>query len=227
MTESPLLRDILHDEWGYDGLVMSDWTAARSTEPAARAALDLAMPGPASRFGPWGDALAEAVQDGRVDEALIDDKVLRILRLAARVGGLTEVPAPPAPAAVDIPGELRAAAAGSFVLARNERSCSRYRAQVWARSPSSARTPRSRARSAAAAPPSSRPTRSPRSRACAPPGSTWRSPPGRSGTCGPRRPARPGCCGRTDRVPAPRSGSSRPRVSWSARSSATAPCSGG
>ena len=119
MTESPLLRDILHDEWGYDGLVMSDWTAARSTEPAARAALDLAMPGPASRFGPWGDALVEAVQDGRVDEALIDDKVLRILRLAARVGGLTEVPAPPAPAAVDIADELRAAAAASFVLARN------------------------------------------------------------------------------------------------------------
>jgi beta-glucosidase len=119
MTESPLLRDILHDEWGYDGLVMSDWTAARSTEPAARAALDLAMPGPASRFGPWGDALVEAVRDGRVDEALIDDKVLRILRLAARVGGLTEVPAPPAPAAVDIPDELSAAAAASFVLARN------------------------------------------------------------------------------------------------------------
>jgi Glycosyl hydrolase family 3 C-terminal domain/Glycosyl hydrolase family 3 N terminal domain/Fibronectin type III-like domain len=64
MTESPLLRDILHDEWGYDGLVMSDWTAARSTEPAARAALDLAMPGPASRFGPWGDALVAAVQAG-------------------------------------------------------------------------------------------------------------------------------------------------------------------
>ena len=145
MTESPLLRDILHDEWGYDGLVMSDWTAARSTEPAAQAALDLAMPGPANRFGPWGDALLEAVQAGRVDEALIDDKVLRILRLAARVGGLAEPQAPHEPSAayeasashehpapyehrsasavpVDIPGELRAAAAASFVLARNERS---------------------------------------------------------------------------------------------------------
>ena len=106
MTESPLLRDILHDEWGYDGLVMSDWTAARSTEPAARAALDLAMPGPASRFGPWGDALLEAVQAGRVDEALIDDKVLRILRLAARVGGLAEAQAPyehPAPLSICAP----------------------------------------------------------------------------------------------------------------------------
>jgi beta-glucosidase len=125
MTESPLLRSILHDEWGYDGLVMSDWTATRATEPAARAALDLAMPGPAERFGPWGDALLEAVRAGHVDEALLDDKVLRILRLAARVGALdgeasSSGTAPPAP--VDIPRELRATAAASFVLARNERS---------------------------------------------------------------------------------------------------------
>ena len=121
MTESPLLRAILHDEWGYDGLVMSDWTATRATEAAARAALDLAMPGPAERFGPWGDALLEAVRAGQVDEALIDDKVLRILRLAARVGGLDGA-SPISPAPVDIPRQLRATAAASFVLARNERS---------------------------------------------------------------------------------------------------------
>jgi beta-glucosidase len=121
MTESPLLRAILHDEWGYDGLVMSDWTATRATEAAARAALDLAMPGPAERFGPWGDALLAAVRAGRVDEALIDDKVLRILRLAARVGGLDGA-VPPSPAPVDIPRELRITAAASFVLARNDRS---------------------------------------------------------------------------------------------------------
>ena len=121
MTESPLLRSILHDEWGYDGLVMSDWTATRATEPAARAALDLAMPGPAERFGPWGDALLEAVRAGHVDEALLDDKVLRILRLAARVGALDGASAA-SPVPVDIPRELRATAAASFVLARNERS---------------------------------------------------------------------------------------------------------
>jgi beta-glucosidase len=145
MTESPLLRDILRDEWGFDGLVISDWTAARSTEGAARAALDLAMPGPADRFGPWGDALLEAVRKGKVDEALIDDKVLNILRLAARVGALPDAAAsaeppadaaasaePPAdaPASAEYPAdapdsvavaeELRAAAAAGFVLARND-----------------------------------------------------------------------------------------------------------
>ena len=125
MTESPLLREILHGEWGYDGLVMSDWTAARATEATARAALDLAMPGPASLYGPWGDALLEAVAKGTVDEALIDDKVLRILRLAARVGALEDSPSPsglaaPAPDSVEVAQELRAAAAAGFVLARND-----------------------------------------------------------------------------------------------------------
>jgi beta-glucosidase len=146
MTESPMLRDILHGEWEYDGLVVSDWTAARSTEGAGQAALDLAMPGPASRYGPWGDLLTEAVRNGKVDEPLIDDKVLRILRLAARVGALADAPAAPAWAAghaalADAPAvpagaasssghdapdslavaeELRAAAAAGFVLARND-----------------------------------------------------------------------------------------------------------
>jgi beta-glucosidase len=127
MTESPMLRDILHGEWGYDGLVVSDWTAARSTEATAEAALDLVMPGPASRYGPWGDPLAEAVRNGKVDQALIDDKVLRILRLAARVGALADVPvAAASPARHDAPDslavaeELRAAAAAGFVLARND-----------------------------------------------------------------------------------------------------------
>ncbi|MGH3151743.1 MAG: beta-glucosidase family protein, partial [Streptosporangiaceae bacterium] len=125
MTESPLLRGILHDEWGYEGLAMSDWTATRSVVAAARAALDLAMPGPASRYGPWGDDLVEAVRAGQVDQALIDDKVRRILRLAARVGALAGAPAAPE-LPLDLPDspavayQLRAAAAAGFVLARND-----------------------------------------------------------------------------------------------------------
>ena len=119
MTESPLLRDVLHGEWGFDGAVMSDWFATRSTAASARAALDLVMPGP---DGPWGPALVEAVRAGQVAEAAVDDKVLRILRLAARVGALdggSPAPAPQFPAA-EAPRCLRRAAAAGFVLARNE-----------------------------------------------------------------------------------------------------------
>ena len=121
MTESPMLQEILHDEWEWDGLVMSDWTAARSTEGAGNAALDLAMPGP---DGPWGDALVAAVREGRVSEQAVDAKVLRLLRLAARVGALegVEPAAPPARPWSDdeVAAELRATAAAGFVLARND-----------------------------------------------------------------------------------------------------------
>ncbi|WP_329537623.1 glycoside hydrolase family 3 C-terminal domain-containing protein (plasmid) [Streptomyces sp. NBC_01450] len=120
MTESPLLREVLHDDWGFDGLVMSDWFAVRTTEPSARAALDLVMPGP---IGPWGDALVAAVREGKVDEALVDDKVLRLLRLAARVGALSDVPTtarPPKYDAASVAARLRETAAAGFVLARNE-----------------------------------------------------------------------------------------------------------
>ena len=115
MTESPLLRDVLKDEWEWDGVVMSDWFAGRSLD-AAPAALDLVMPGPS---GPWGDALVEAVRDGRVSEDAIDDKVLRILRLGSRVGALEGVDPPAAPPTFDVAAELRSTAAASFVLARN------------------------------------------------------------------------------------------------------------
>ncbi|WP_329264236.1 glycoside hydrolase family 3 C-terminal domain-containing protein [Streptomyces sp. NBC_01478] len=120
MTESPLLREILHDDWDFDGLVMSDWFAARTTEPSARAALDLVMPGP---IGPWGDALVAAVRKGKVDESLVDDKVLRLLRLAARVGALSDISAttqPPHHDAASVAARLRETAAAGFVLARNE-----------------------------------------------------------------------------------------------------------
>lgn len=119
MTENHrLLTDVLKDEWGFDGVVVSDWTAARSTEATAVAGLDLAMPGP---DGPWGDALVAAVEDGRVPMAAVDDKVLRILRLAARTGALDGVAAVPAPAVPDdVRDRLRALAIGGSVLLRND-----------------------------------------------------------------------------------------------------------
>jgi beta-glucosidase len=123
MTESPMLSGILKGEWGFDGLVVSDWHAGRSTAGAANAGLDLVMPGP---DGPWGTALIDAVQEGRVGEATIDGKVLRLLRLAARVGALDgSAPAgrPGGPWTEKRAREvLRSTAASGFVLARNERS---------------------------------------------------------------------------------------------------------
>tara|TARA_R110002051_G_scaffold62144_2_gene113779 strand:+ start:7797 stop:10229 length:2433 start_codon:yes stop_codon:yes gene_type:complete len=83
-TENELLETPLNSEWGFDGVVVSDWTGVRSTN-SARYSQDLAMPGP---VGAWGDALVAAVSNGEVAVADIDRKVLRLLTLAARVGAL-------------------------------------------------------------------------------------------------------------------------------------------
>ena len=50
MTENDLLAEPLKGEWGFDGVVVSDWGAVYDGEPAARAALDLAMPGPEQKW---------------------------------------------------------------------------------------------------------------------------------------------------------------------------------
>ena len=121
MTENPLINDVLKAEWGFDGAVVSDWTAVRSTVASGAAGNDLAMPGPAGR---WGDALVTAVREGQVAPSAVDEKVRRLLRLAARVGALDGLPAAtPAPAPVadrDIAALLREAAAAGTVLLRNE-----------------------------------------------------------------------------------------------------------
>jgi len=110
-----LLTDILKDEWGYDGLVVSDWTATRTTVEPALGGLDLVMPGPA---GPWSAGqLLKAVEDGLVAEEYIDDKVLRILLLASRAGGLTGHAAPvPAHAVTDEDELIRTLAARAVVV---------------------------------------------------------------------------------------------------------------
>ncbi|MBO1332896.1 beta-glucosidase [Streptomyces sp. VRA16 Mangrove soil] len=87
MTASSLLCDPLKERWGFDGVVVSDWAAVRTTVASALAAQDLAMPGPESV---WGEALLRAVRDGDVPESALDEKVCRILRLARRVGALGE-----------------------------------------------------------------------------------------------------------------------------------------
>jgi beta-glucosidase len=123
-ANQPLLRELLKDEWGFTGVVVSDWSAATSTVPSAIAGLDLVMPGP---HGPWGDRLVAAVRHGAVPEAAIDDKISRLLTLAGRVGALNgsagdgAPPVPPHGAALIEPARLREAAARSFVLLTNPR----------------------------------------------------------------------------------------------------------
>jgi len=76
-----LLRDILKGEWGFDGLVMSDFVwGTRSTVDAALGGLDIEMP--LRRY--FGRRLKKAVASGKVPEAVVDEAVTRILRTKAR-----------------------------------------------------------------------------------------------------------------------------------------------
>jgi beta-glucosidase len=115
-----LLRGVLKQEWGFDGLVVSDWMAARNTVAAALGGLDVAMPALGS---PWGARLVAAVESGAVPLEVIDEQVRRLLRLAARVGALAGAPesVPPGqrPAAIDGEDLAGQIAARSFVLAVN------------------------------------------------------------------------------------------------------------
>jgi beta-glucosidase len=100
-----LLTEVLRKEWGYEGFVMSDWFATHSTEAAAKAGLDLEMPGGANAFGRFpeyfGDALKKAVADGTVPAAVLDEKVTRILTAMFRAG-IFDRPAVGSPDAVVI-----------------------------------------------------------------------------------------------------------------------------
>jgi beta-glucosidase len=118
-SEHPELIGVLRDEWGFDGVVISDWYGTHSTEPAANAGLDVEMPGPPQWFG---GKLADAVRGGAVDEAVVDDKVRRMLTLLDRTGRLDDA-APHAEICVDDPVDrevARRAARESFVLLRND-----------------------------------------------------------------------------------------------------------
>ncbi|MGK9148163.1 glycoside hydrolase family 3 C-terminal domain-containing protein [Plantibacter flavus] len=114
MSENDLLETPLNSEWGFDGVVVSDWTGVRSLG-SATASQDLAMPGPAPA---WSEQLVAAVRDGSVPEADVDRKVARLLALAVRVGALGEEAL--APATVDGIGFSREAETEGIVLLTND-----------------------------------------------------------------------------------------------------------
>lgn len=111
-----LLTHILRDEWGYQGLVMSDWGAVVDHVAAVKAGLDLEMPGK-------GDASKEeiirAVKEGRLQESTLNRSALRVLEMAERYGH----PKTPAPA-YDMEAQhefARQLADDSIVLLKNEK----------------------------------------------------------------------------------------------------------
>jgi beta-glucosidase len=83
-TQSDLLNNqMLKNQWGFDGFVMSDWSATYDAVAAANGGLDLEMP--RAKFMNR-DNLLPALQKGLVQQAVIDDKVRRILRIIFRFG---------------------------------------------------------------------------------------------------------------------------------------------
>lgn len=88
-----LLGDILREEWGYDGMIVSDWGGVHSTEKAAESPLDIEM-SVEYNFDEYhmAEPLRKAVEDGKVSEALVDEKVKNILRLMFRLHMLGDVP---------------------------------------------------------------------------------------------------------------------------------------
>lgn len=108
-----VLTRIVKQEWGFDGIVMSDWFGTHASAPTLNAGLDLEMPGPA-RF--LGIKAAEAVAEGHVDPARVDDAALRIARTSQRFSGAKSRPI----AGEDAQALLVEAAAAGFVLLKNE-----------------------------------------------------------------------------------------------------------
>jgi beta-glucosidase len=107
-----VITEIVKGEWGFAGVLMSDWFGTHTTAPTLNAGLDLEMPGPARFLGAHADA---AVASGDVPQARVADAATRVATFAARfasAGDATDVE--------DAEALLVEAAAAGFVLLRND-----------------------------------------------------------------------------------------------------------
>ena len=109
-----LLTGILRDEWGFEGLVVTDWGALCDRVKAMNAGCDLSMPGGSDYME---DKVAEAVRSGALPEGAVDACAARVIELALKSSRLTK----------DIPFDMdahheaaRKAALGGAVLLKNE-----------------------------------------------------------------------------------------------------------
>jgi len=92
MTENAHLNtEIAKRQWGFDGIIMSDWVATKNGVASANGGLDLEMPAGVTMNE---ETLVPAVKSGKVALSTIDDKVRRLLRLYARFGWMSPNPAP-------------------------------------------------------------------------------------------------------------------------------------
>ncbi|WIE70422.1 glycoside hydrolase family 3 protein [Curtobacterium sp. MCJR17_020] len=108
-----LLTDVLRQEWGFDGVVVSDWGAVHDPVAAVAAGLDLRMPG-----RPEDPRVAEALADGALDGATVDASIQRLRLLADRTrSDGRDVPAPDLAAHHEL---TRRAGAESAVLLTND-----------------------------------------------------------------------------------------------------------
>jgi beta-glucosidase len=113
-----LISDVLRKEWGFDGVVISDWFGLHSTAEGVIAGCDLEMPGPTMHRG---QKLLDAVANGEVLAEQVRDCARHILNVMERTGALDETP-PPETSRDDEDdlALLRTASSAGMVLLRNE-----------------------------------------------------------------------------------------------------------
>ncbi|KAJ6170632.1 hypothetical protein N7485_007978 [Penicillium canescens] len=115
-----LLKDVLRGQWGWNGLVMSDWGGTNSTAESIEAGLDLEMPGPTK----WrtAEAVLEEIKAGRVSEKTIDDRARNVLEFVAKLRCF-EDPTLPEEKAINKPEHqklIRSVGGQGLVLLKND-----------------------------------------------------------------------------------------------------------